>query len=218
MITQRLSFLLLLLAALSLTACGGSSNESAENDTAEETAAAASSSADSESDEPESITEAMNEAQKALQESGATKEVVNFRELKKLLPESMMGMERTEFSGEKAGAFGFNMSNAQAKYQEGDKRIEVNIVDVAGVSAAMMGMASWATIEVDRESNEGYERTTTIDGHKAFEKYNTRQKSGELNLIVSERFIVSLEGRNIEEGDLRKALDQLSINKLAGLK
>jgi len=213
MITQRLTFLLLLVAALSLTACGGSSNESSDTDATEESSA--SSDSDGESNEPKSVADAMNEAQKALQESGTTKEVVNFRELKKLLPEDMMGMERTEFSGEKAGAFGFNMSNAQAQYEEGDKRIEVNIVDVAGVSAAMMSMASWATVEVDRESDEGYERTTTIDGHKAFEKYNTSRKSGELNLIVNERFIVSLKGRNIEEGDLRDALDKLSIKKLA---
>ena len=97
------------------------------------------------------------------------------------------------------------------------KKIEVNIVDVAGVAAAMMGMASWATVEIDRESDDGYERTTKIGGNKAFEKYDANQKTGELNLIVDERFIIAIKGRNIEEKDLRKALDKISVKKLSRL-
>ena len=53
---------------------------------------------------------------------GEAKEVVNFRDLKSLMPEKMLGMERTDFSGEKAGAFGFNVSKAEAEYRDEDKK------------------------------------------------------------------------------------------------
>ena len=110
---------------------------------------------------------------------------------------------------------GFTMSTAKAEYKEGDGRLEAAIVDFAGVGAALMGMAAWATVEIDREDENGYERTTTIGGHKAFEKYNAQTRDGELNVLVGDRFIVTLKGRNIEEKDFRKAIDELDISKLA---
>ena len=218
MVTQKLSYLLLLVAVLFLTACGSNndSNDSMDDEDSEETVVSIRTEKDSD-DPTKSIEDAMAEARKALQGDGEAKEVVNFRDLKSLMPEKMLGMKRTDFSGEKAGAFGFNVSKAEAEYRDDDKKIEVNIVDVAGVAAAMMGMASWATVEIDRESDDGYERTTTIGGNKAFEKYDANQKTGELNLIVDERFIIAIKGRNIEEKDLRKALDKISVKKLSRL-
>lgn len=215
MLTQKLSYLLLLAVAIFFTACGGENNESTDVDETEETEI--SSQTETESGDPKTVEEAMAEARKALHGGGEAKEVVNFRDLKDLLPAKMLGLERTDFSGEKAGMFGFNIAKAEADYREDDKTIEVAIVDVAGVSAAMMGMASWATIEVDRESNDGYERTTTIDGNKAFEKYNTYTKAGELNVIVKERFIVSIKGKNVDEDELRKVLDKINVKKLGRL-
>lgn len=218
MVTQKLSYLLLLVAVLFFAACGGNndSNDSMDDEDSEETVVSIRTEKDSD-DPTKSIEDAMAEARKALQGDGEAKEVVNFRDLKSLMPEKMLGMKRTDFSGEKAGAFGFNVSKAEAEYRDDDKKIEVNIVDVAGVAAAMMGMASWATVEIDRESDDGYERTTTIGGNKAFEKYDANQKTGELNLIVDERFIIAIKGRNIEEKDLRKALDKISVKKLSRL-
>lgn len=217
MITQKLFNLLLMLAMIALVACGGGSDSTDNNESdAEESSISSSSSSDNNTDgEPKNLQEAMSEVKKVMEENGGGKEVVNFRDLKELLPESMMGMERTEYSGEKAGAFGMNIANAKAEYEEGDKRIEVNIADVAGVGTAMMSMASWSTIEVDRESDDGFERTTVIDGNKAFEKYDSKRKDGELNLIIKDRFIVTLKGDNVEEKDLRKALDKINLKKLA---
>ena len=209
MTNQKLIIACISIFAFLYLGCGGSSNngDTAGQAATEDTGGAAS--------EPKNMEEAMNEVQKALQGDGEKKEVVDFRALKELLPEKVAGMERTAHSGEKAGAMGFNMSTASAEYRDGDKELELAIVDFAGVATAMMGIAAWASVEIDREDENGYERTTTVEGYKAFEKYSNKNKSGELSLLVADRFIITLKGRNMDEKSFKSAIDELNLKQLA---
>jgi hypothetical protein len=212
--TQKLIFPLLFLAAGLLTSCGGNEDTSAGTNATE----ASSSSEGTSSDDPATtMEEAMSNAMKQLGGDGETKDVVDFRKLKALLPESMAGMDRTSHTGEKVGAMGFKMSTAQAEYADGDQFLEVSVVDFAGVSMILASAAAWTSVEIDKETDTGYERTTMIDGYKAFEEYDSQRKKGQVSIIAEDRFIITVEGRNIEEGALREALDAVSIDKLKGL-
>ncbi len=144
-------------------------------------------------------------------------EAVDFRELKKALPSSIGWMKRTEFGGEKAGAFGLKTSTANATYESGDKEIRISVVDIGGFKAALAGLAVWSNIEVDKETMDGYERTTMIDGYKAFEKYNGKREEGELSVILEDRIVISIEGENIDDDDLRKALKKIDVDDLADI-
>ena len=75
-------------------------------------------------------------------------------------------------------------------------------------------MAAWSNVEVDRESEDGYERTTTIDGHKAYEKYDSKTQRGEYSVIVDDRFIVTMEARNVDEDDFKDAFRQIKWKSL----
>lgn len=171
-----------------------------------------------EAEEPKNAIEAFQQmAEKAqeMQEKGPV-DPVDFRKLKEMLPASAAGMERTEASGEKNGAMGFSLSQAEGKYEKDDASMEVNIVDTGGVGGmAMMGMAAWAMAEVDKETSTGYEKTTRIDGNKAYEKYDNERKNGELNILVGDRFIVSVKGRNVSMDQMKDTLDDLDLDKLA---
>lgn len=161
--------------------------------------------------------EALSELEKSMQEAnnGERVDPVDFRDLKELLPERINGMDRISSEGERSGWGGFKVSTAQAEYEDGDKRLDISIVDAGGMMGlAKIGLAAWAEAEVDRETEHGYERTTTIDGYKAFEKYDSRSENGEVSIIINERFIVNIEGRNIAERDLKRALRKLDLRKL----
>lgn len=209
---QKMYFPLLLLVLL-LAACGGPSAEETEREESEENGF----SSNIATDDPQTIEEAVEEVRNSLKGDGELKEVVDFRALKELLPASLMGMDRTEHNGEKAGAFGMNMSTASAKYEDGSQSMEVSIIDFAGISGALSGMASWANIDVDRESDDGFERTIELNGYKAFEKYDSKRKYGELSVIVEDRFIVNIKGEDIKAQDMRKALQKIGLKKLAKL-
>jgi len=185
--------------ALSVWSCGGSEEKQA---------------AEAPKNAMDAIQQMADKAQ-AMQEKGPV-EPVDFRTLKEMLPTSAAGMERTEATGEKNGAMGFSLSQAEGRYENADASMEVGIVDTGGVGGmAMMGMAAWAMSEVDKETATGYEKTTTIDGNKAYEKYDTQGQNGELNVLVGDRFIVSIKGNQVSMDQMKATLGDLDLNKLA---
>lgn len=161
---------------------------------------------------------ALNQVQNAvkkLQEgNGENVEVIDFRKLKEKLPERIGDLKKVSSGGEKTGVMGFNVSKAEANYEDGDSKMEVSIVDVGGVSMALVSMAAWSAIEIDRESDEEIERTTTIEGHKAFEKYYFKSRSGETDLIVNKRFVVKITGENVDREDFTRAIKRLDLDDL----
>jgi hypothetical protein len=191
---------ILLAATFLLSNCGGKKEED-------------------EKEEPKTAAEALqnvaDEAEKMAKDG--PKEVVDAKALKELLPADADGLPRTEASSEKTGAMGFKISTANAKYRDGDSSIEVSIVDVAG-TGAIMGMAAWAMVDIDKEDGSGYEKTTKYKDHKAFEKYNTNDKDGEIAVLLANRFVVSVKGNNVSMDKIKATLDDIDLGKLADMK
>lgn len=211
----QLPLSLLCLLALLFTACSGS-NEAADNQEDEANTSANITINDKEIDinNAEDISNAITQAMKGLN-NGEAVEAVDFRELKALLPERLAGMKRTSIEGEKTGMGGFKYSVAKANYEKGDTRVEISIVDGAGFAGVVTGMAAWSLVEVDRETETGYERTTTINGYKAFESFDSKREEGQISVVVEDRFIVNIEGKRIpNDKDLKRALEGLNLSKL----
>ena len=163
-------------------------------------------------DAQEEVVKSMNEAQQAVQGTQAGNgEVVAFQVLKDALPESLAGLKRTSHTGQKTSMMSFNISNATAEYEDGDRSIRATITDTGGMGIAMAGLAAWTNIEMDSESDAGYERTTIIDGRKAFEKYTKSNEATELSIIQDNRFIITLNGRNISMDDMHKAAKAIEV-------
>jgi hypothetical protein len=163
----------------------------------------------------EAIQNIAKEAEKMSKEG--PKEVVDAKLLKELLPADADGMPRKEASSEKTGAMGFKISTAEGRYRDDDSSIEVNIIDAAG-TGALMGMAAWSMIEMDKENEDSYEKTTKYKDNKAFEKYNSKNKDGEMAVIVGSRFIVTVKGSNVEMSKIKATLDDIDLGKLEDLK
>jgi hypothetical protein len=172
-------------------------------------------------EEPKSPLEALQkigeEAQKMTKEGGKPKETIDPKLLKGLLPTDIDGLKRTEAESEKVNMMGFGISTAKAKYESGNEQINISINDVAGAQIALMGLAAWSMASIDKETEHGYEKTTEIDGHKAFEKYNTDSKNGEISVLVANRFVVQVEGRGVSMDKIKAALNDIDLDKLAGL-
>ena len=145
------------------------------------------------------------------------KEVVDAKLLKELLPSDADGLPRKEASSQKTGAMGFNVSTAEGRYKEGDSSIEVNIIDVAG-TGALMGMAAWSMIDMDKETEDGYEKTTKYKGNKAYEKYDNKSKDGEIAVIVASRFVVTVKGNNVGIDKIKATLEDIDLGRLEDMK
>ncbi|WAC11606.1 hypothetical protein [Dyadobacter pollutisoli] len=147
-------------------------------------------------------------------------EPIDFRKLKELLPEKLGSLSRTEATGEKSGAMGFTVSTAEGKYSGGDgESIDIEIIDTGGIAGvSTMTLAAWSIAEIDKETATGYEKTTKLEGYKSFEKYDNQNKSGELNVLVADRYLVNVDGNNVSIDQLKDALKDIDLSKLGDLK
>jgi hypothetical protein len=83
-----------------------------------------------------------------------------------------------------------------------------------------MGMAHWLSVEVDRETDSGYERTREYDGYPAYETFEAKDGeigSANLSVVVERRFIVQLNGADVRMEDVMRAADELDLDRLAKL-
>ena len=152
-----------------------------------------------------------------LQKNGPV-ETVDFRSLKELLPADADGLPRKEATGEKNGTAGFTISTANGKYANADdtESIELSIIDGGG-SAMTMGLSAWSMLEMDKETGDGYEKTSKIGDNKSYEKYDNGDKDGEVAVLVKKRFVVSAKGRGVSMDKIKAALNDIDLDKLSSL-
>jgi len=152
--------------------------------------------------------------------AGRKVETVDYRELKEMLPESLPGMRRTDATGEKTAAMGMQVSHAEGRYSaDNGGSVTLKITDI-GSMTGLAGMAAyaWANVQVDRESDSGYEKTTTYNGFKAHEKYDKSSKSGDFSVLAGNRFVVEANGYNTEMDAIKGAVSKVDLRKLEGMK
>ena len=144
-------------------------------------------------------------------------EVVDFRTLKAKLPQKINRMKRMNAEGEKTGAFGIKVSKAYARYEDDRRKLEVEIVDTGGMGFAKIGLAAYGQIEIDKESDHGFERTYTEDDVRYHVKFDQNQEEGFFKAFVDDRFLVNIEGWGISATDLEKAMNTINPKSLSKL-
>lgn len=168
----------------------------------------------------EQFADKMKEAAESFKE-GKKVTPVNFRELKALLPEKLGDLKRSNLEGEKSSAMGINISTANANYsdKEGNQSIDLKITDLGSVSG-ISGLAAygWYLADIDKETENGYEKTMMYKGYKGYEKYDNEGKFGELSVLIAKRFVVEANGNNTTMNQIKAALDIIDLTKLESWK
>ena len=161
----------------------------------------------------EKLSESFNEGKKV--------NPVDFRDLKALLPEQIASLKRTNASGEKSSAMGINISKAEADYrdEQENKNINIEITDLGSITGlSTLAAYGWYMAEIDKETDEGYEKTFTYKGNKGYEKYNNKYQNGEISVLVGKRFVVEINGNDVSMDEMKSALDMIDIGKLESMK
>jgi hypothetical protein len=147
---------------------------------------------------------------------------VDFRKLKEVMPAELAGMKRTECSGEKTKAGTMSISQATAQFKKGDAddapHAEVQIIDYSSLEMAQGLSAAWTAIEIDKESDTGFEKTIKVAGNPGFETWTKEGKHAQVQLLVGKRFIVSVQTYNIPAEQVLKTIESLPLDKIAALK
>jgi len=152
---------------------------------------------------------------------GKKVETVDYKVLKDMLPADLSGMKRSEASGEKTSAMGINVATAEGSYKNdaGSSTMNIKITDIGSMTGlAGMAMFAWASTDIDKETETGYEKTSMFNGFKSHEKYDKSSKSGELSTIVGGRFVVEASGYGVDMEAIKDAVTKVDLKKLDSMK
>jgi hypothetical protein len=165
----------------------------------------------------EAMAKGLAGAASAVGSDGKPVDPVSFRVLQALFP-VLPGWDKGKPTGEKMTA-PVAFSQAEVRYTKGDSRLELKIVDSGFHQLLLAPYTMFLTSGFERETQNGYEKSTKVGNEPGWEKWNTARKSGEVNAVVAKRFLVQAEGRDVEDIKvLHDAILKTDLVKLAAMK
>jgi hypothetical protein len=145
-------------------------------------------------------------------------EPLQLDQIKPFVPESFAGLPRTNTRSERAGVSGFMTAKAEGTYSDtSGKRIELEVVDTGGV-AGLMGLAAWANIQGERETDDRIERTRRDGNRMVHEEVSKQGGSNKYSVVLADRFVVTASGTGVDINALKSGVASLDIGKLEAMK
>jgi len=137
-------------------------------------------------------------------------------DLKALLPVDLSGYERSNLETSSSGAGDVQIGVAKADYKKGEASFQLSVTDL-GPMGAMAALASGMGAQQTKETAEGYEKVTTVDGRLISEEWNRQSKFGKYSVVVADRFAVAAEGAADNVDDLKRAVQAVDAGRLEAL-
>lgn len=144
--------------------------------------------------------------------------VVPAAKLAEFLPETIGRFRRTSMESSSVGSAEMGGARAEARYEDGDRYLEVSIVDMPLVGP-MAAMGAAMRVQSERKTDTGYERTHVVNGDFVTEEWDSQASRGSYSVVVGERFSITASGRVSGMDDLKAAIGATRparIAKLAG--
>ena len=151
---------------------------------------------------------------------GKSVESVSIEQLKPFIPDTFAGLAKKTSKSERTGMASIMISKAEATYSDetGQKRVSLDISDSGGMSG-LMGLASWANVQGEKEDQYSKEKTSKVDGRMVNEKMS-KQEGGtnSYSVVLGDRFMVNASGRGVDLGTIKAAVSGLDLKKLESMK
>jgi hypothetical protein len=142
---------------------------------------------------------------------------VDFHTLQGVFPD-LSGWDKEKATGERMSS-PFAYSQASVRYKKNDSSIELKIIDSGFNQLLLTPYAMFLQAGYEKETSDGYEKSTKVNDQPGWEKWNSESKDGELNALVGKRFLVTMEGRELADTKvLHELAGKMDMGKLAGLK
>ncbi len=149
---------------------------------------------------------------------GKRVEPLAVEQLKPFVPGTFAGLSKTNGNVERNGIAGLMVTTATATYESGEKNVSLEISDTGGVSG-LVGLASWAGVQGERDNDQRSERTVKSDG-RLIHEVRAKQPGGEneFGLVLGDRFIVTAKSSDLDLDSLKNAVGSLDLAKLEAMK
>ncbi|RUM41512.1 MAG: hypothetical protein DSY80_08670 [Desulfocapsa sp.] len=131
--------------------------------------------------------------------------------MKDLLPEPLSGWQAQPASAQTLGTavFGGGVTVSR-NYSKDDASVSIEIVTDSPVLQSVMMMLNNPMFAGASGGN-----LETIKGQRAIVKYEPKGRSGEINIVVANRFMVTVKGNNVEQQTLVSYAEAIDFRSLA---
>jgi hypothetical protein len=151
--------------------------------------------------------------------SGGKVESLPPDQLKPFVPDTLVGLKRTQMSVDRSGALGMQVSKASATYSDnGQHQLNLKITDTGSLKGLVGLAAGWGGVEQDTETDTGYDKTYKSGGHLVHEKWDNHANFGEYGVVVGDRFTVDVSGNAASIDELKSAVSGVDLAGLEALK
>jgi hypothetical protein len=134
-------------------------------------------------------------------------------QLEAFLPAPISGWEAEEATSQAMGSamLGGGVT-AERSYSKGDSHLSVKIITDSPMMQGMMMMFSNPMLAT---SDGG--KLEKINGEQAIVKYSNEDKAGTVTVAIAGRFLITVEGNNIDKKDLTAFTQTIEFKKLAAI-
>ena len=135
------------------------------------------------------------------------------QDIKSWLPEQLGGLPRTGFDVQSGAAMGIAGSSATAEYGNGAQQLKLVVSDIGGLGS-LMGVAGWANMTVDRESNGSVEKVYRQGKRTVRENYRKDGSHVEYTVVLENGLIVELSGGQTSVDKIKQTLASLDLSRM----
>jgi hypothetical protein len=129
--------------------------------------------------------------------------------LQSFLPEPLKGWTAEDAKSEAVQMYGGGVT-AERRYQKDESSVSIRIITDSPMLQGMMMMLSNPMMAI---SDGG--KMMKIGGEKAVVKYNASEKRGDINIVVANRFLITIEGSQVKLEDLKAYGAAIDYKKLS---
>lgn len=142
---------------------------------------------------------------------------VSFKILMNYLPKEVAGLKAEKPQGESVqwDKWTHSTANVDFRSESDNQNAKVNIYDYAYISNLYLPYQMMFKMKYNRESSEGYEKSTELNGMPTFERWTEEGKDNEVTVLVGKRFIVQVQTNEMPEGSARKIAEGMDLGGLA---
>lgn len=144
-------------------------------------------------------------------------------EMKELIPEQLAGLSRTSIET-KSQPMGdqYTLALGEADYRDGDRQLSLSITDYSEFPTpnGMLPGAQWLMFDMQKESDMGYEKRTTVSGFPALEKMERRSDDTvrcEVQMVVGRRFLMTVKSLNLTMDEVKSAIATMNPEAMANM-
>ena len=168
----------------------------------------------SQNQDPKAVSQAASEAVAAVTGvvPGGGRAALSSDTLKNWLPTTLDGMKRESFEVQGGSAMGIAGTTARATYRDGDREVDLEVLDAggaAGILAMISGLASG-----ERETETTHEKSYQVDKRKFTEKRWKDESEAELSVVLANGVVVTANARGVPMKTLLSSVKALGLEKL----